>query len=582
MSDSNITWGGIDWVKTQSRVRKIQHRIYDATLSGNIKRVYWLQKFLIGSQAAKLLSVRQVTSLNKGKRTPGVDKKIILTAAKRVELALSLKLDGTASPIRRVWIPKPGKTEKRPLGIPIIGDRARQALAKLALEPQWEAYFEANSYGFRPGRSALDAIEAIFLNLHHDRPKWVYDADIRKCFDRINQEALLEKIQSFPQMKRQIRSWLKAGVMEGYANAPKSPVEPTDLGTPQGGIISPLLANIALHGLENHLKSYVAEIPLKPHPSSGRGRAVKSKALGVIRYADDFVLIHPNKEILKMCVIETKNWLRSVGLEISEEKSALRDSRGGFNFLGFRITMVRKPVADRYKVKITPSKESMKRFLFKVKILIQENKSASSFDLICKLRLLILGWANYFKYCECKKDFNTLSHMIFEKIRAWVFRRDSRNGRRVVKETYFPSGKYYDFCGTRHQDNWILVGKRKFKTGVVKENFLPHLSWVQSAKHVKIKGNESPFSFTHYWAFRSQKHSPYPFRIRELLVKQKNVCPICKKQFDSFDSSLWEVDHIIPQFAGGSDKYENLQLLHKGCHFEKTKSDLFKYKPKKK
>lgn len=579
MSNISIMWGDIDWGKAQSRVRKIQHRIYKASLSGDIKRVHWLQKFLVGSWDAKLLAVRQVTVLNKGKTTPGVDKQVVTTAEQRLNLASSLELDGYATPIRRVWIPKPGKIEKRPLGIPIIKDRACQALAKYALEPQWEAIFEPDSYGFRPGRSAHDAIESIFLSLHHNRPKWVYDADIRKCFDRINHDALLEKLNTYPQMEKQIQAWLKAGVMEGYANTPKEHAEPTTLGTPQGGVISPLLANIALHGLENHLKSYVSELPLKPHPSAGRGRAVKSKALGVVRYADDFMLIHENRQILDMCVIETKKWLSQVGLEISEEKSSVRDSRGGFKFLGFQIITVRKLHVGRYKVKITPSKESKKRFLLKIRDIIQKHKSVSSYELICMLRPLIFGWANYYKYCECAAVFHELTHMIFQKVRAWVFRRDSRNGRQVVKERYFPVGKCYTFYGVQHYDNWILCGKRKFKGGVVKENYLPHLVWMPSRKHVKIKGAESPYSFSHYWALRTAKYSPYPHRVRELLVRQNNRCPICKKEFNAFDSATWEVDHIKPRFAGGLDRYDNLQLLHKECHELKTKADMREYKP---
>lgn len=248
----NIVWGELDWGKIQTRVRKIQHRIYKASTKNDTKRVHWLQKFLVNSLDAKLFAVRQVTSLNKGKNNAGVDRVLVLTPEKRLNLALQLSLDGAATPIRRVWIPKPGKDEMRPLGILPIKDRARQALAKLALEPQWEGIFEPNSYGFRPGRSAHDAIEAIFLCLRHNRPKWVYDADIRKCFDQIDHQALLNKLNTYPQMRKQVRAWLKAGVMEGYANNLKEPVTTTELGTPQGGVISPLLANIALHGLEFH------------------------------------------------------------------------------------------------------------------------------------------------------------------------------------------------------------------------------------------------------------------------------------------------------------------------------------------
>lgn len=539
----NIAWDDVKWLQVNSRVRRIQHRIYKASLKGDTKRVHWLQKFLINNWDARLLAVRQVTTLNKGKSTAGVDRVVISSDEQRIQLAKELSLNGNSTPIRRVWIPKPGKTEKRPLGIPTIRDRANQALAKLALEPEWEAKFEPNSYGFRPGRSAHDAIEAIYLNLHHNRPKWVYDADIKKCFDKIDHNALLNKLNTFPQMKRQVRAWLTAGVMEDYANSPtwsyaapvrERAVEQTSEGTPQGGIISPLLANIALHGLELHLKTFAGDLPIKPNSNAGRGRAVKEKAVGFVRYADDFRIIHENRQILDLCVEETKKWLLQIGLEISEEKSSVRDARGGFNFLGFQTILVRKLHAGRYKVKMTPSKASKQRFLLKIRDIIQKNKAVSSYDLISMLRPVILGWANYYRYCECKDAFQGLSHMIFQKLRAWVFRRDTRNGRRTVKEKYFPSGKTYTFHGNTHQDNWVLHGTRKFKKGVVREIYLPHSVWVPSQKHVKVKGSESPFSLSKYWALRNIKHSPYPLRERTLLVRQKNTCSICKKTVHRF------------------------------------------------
>lgn len=577
---NNITWGGIDWGKTQSHIRKIQGKIYKAKLSGDQKLVHAYQRLLISRLDAKLLAVRQVTVLNKGKSSAGVDKLVITTPEQRLKLAMELSLDGTASPIRRVWIPKPDRKELRPLGIPVIKDRAMQALAKMALEPEWEAVFEPNSYGFRPGRSSHDAVEAIFTAIHHHTPKWVYDADIRKCFDRIDHGYLLEKLNTFPLMKKQIGAWLNSGVMEGYANSPKSHLEYISEGTPQGGVISPLLANIALHGLEFHLKSFVGNLPMKPHPGSNRGRAAKEKALSIVRYADDFVLIHRNKEILDLCIEETKTWLTEVGLEISEEKSSVCDVREGFLFLGFQFIMVRKPVANKWKVKITPSKASQRRFLNRIREIISRNKAVSSYHLILMLRPVIIGWGNYFKYCECKQVFSKLTNMIFQKIRAWVFRRDTRNGRLVVKEKYFPSGKVYSFYGRQHSDNWILTGSQKTKNGKLRTIFLPQLVWLPSKKHVKVKGDESPYSFNHYWALRNLKHSPYPLREANLLVKQKNRCPICKREFNIFDSSTWQVDHIEPRWAGGDDAYFNLQLLHKECHERKTADDRLKYKPK--
>jgi len=478
---NNLAWQDIRWALVRRRVLRVQQRIYKASLDGNTEKVHFLQKKLIHSLDAKLLAVQQVTTLNKGRKTPGVDKVRISSNEQKIKLANSLKLDGTAKAIRRVWIPKPGKTEKRPLGIPTIKDRAKQALAKFALEPQWEAVFEPNSYGFRPARRAQDAIEAIFLNMHHGKPKWVYDADIRKCFDKIDHEALLEKLDTFPVMRTQVKAWLKADIMEGYANSPKE-IAPSTEGTPQGGIISPLLANIALHGLENHLKEFVGNLPGLPYPGAARGKDRKRVALGVVRYADDFVLIHVNKTILDACIEKTKKWLTSIGLEISEEKSAVRLGTEGFLFLGFQVIQVNKN--GNFKVKIHPSKASRAKILLKIRNVIQLNKSTSAYKLIKNLRPIIIGWANYFKFSECKTDFSSLSSMIFKKLRAWVFRRDTRNGRLKVKERYFPSGKTYIFQGRSYRDNWILNGKGKTKRGI-EEVFLPQMTWVASEKKKK-------------------------------------------------------------------------------------------------
>jgi RNA-directed DNA polymerase len=569
-----LIWNEIDWNKVQSSVHKIQYKISKARLSGNIKQVHSLQNVLVNHFGAKLLAVRRVTTLNKGKKTTGVDKLVITTPEDKLRLARVLKLDGRSQPIRRVWVPKPGKTEKRPLGIPVIQDRAKQALAKLALEPEWEAVFEPNSYGFRPGRKAHDAVEAIFKNLHFDTPKWIFDADIKKCFDTIDHEALLSKVSTFPAMRKQIAAWLKAGIMEGYSNRNDDVVTPTSAGTPQGGIISPLLANIALHGLEFHLKEFVGKLPIKPHPGASRGVKPKQTALGVIRFADDFVLIHRNKEILELCIAEARIWLARIGLLISEEKSVLRDAREGFVFLGFQIIMVKKPKLNKYKVKITPSRANQQKVLTKIKEIIDRNKAKSSYLLISLLNPIIVGWANYFRFCECKDVFSKMTHFIFQKIRSWVFRRDKRNGRFVVKEKYFPSNRTYDYCGVKHKDNWVLVGKDKDKNGILKENRLVHMVWVPSLNYVKVKGTHSPFDGDHlYWTEHSSKHSHFPTKISKLLRSQKGYCKICKVRFTIFDADSWEIDHIIPRSKGGKDSYVNLQLVHGHCHAIKTSKE---------
>jgi RNA-directed DNA polymerase len=576
VSNHDITWNDVNWKEIENRVRRIQLRIYRAKRNGDKKKVHKLQKFLMTCFEAKLMAVRQVTTLNRGRKTPGVDKQVASTPNDKMRLVRSLELNGGAYVIRRVWIPKPGKTEKRPLGIPVILDRAKQTLVKLALEPEWEAVFEPNSYGFRPGRRTHDAIEGIFCCLNRNTPKWIFDADIRKCFDTINHNALLDKLDTFPAMRNQIQAWLKAGVMEGYAQSPKDyeDVIETAMGTPQGGGISPLLANIALHGLENHLTEFVANLPIKPSEKSNRGRAAKISALGFIRYADDFVIIHRNREILDLCIEQTKQWLSTIGLTINDEKSKIRDSRQGFKFLGFKITNVRKMRIGVYKTSIVPSKDNCEKFQNNIRSILQKNKSISSYQLINLLKPRILGWANYYRYCECKDTFRRMDFAIFNKLRAWVFRRDTKNGRTIVRDRYFPKGKTYVFNGRVYKDNWVLVGRSKDKKDKLIEKYLLKMSWVKSEKFVKIKGDASPFNGNKlYWSLRTSKHSYYATSTTKLLKRQNGICPICNIPFTVFDDESWEIDHIKPRSLGGKHSYDNLQLLHKSCHIEKSRTD---------
>lgn len=573
-----VAWNSINWTQVRSAVRRIQLRIFNAKKLGKKQLVRKLQIRLINSWDAKLLSVHKVTTLNTGKNTAGVDGKTVVSLLGKMKLAQSLSLDGKASPIRRVMIPKPGKTELRPLGIPTIRDRAKQHLALLALEPEWEAVFEPNSYGFRIGRSCHDAIEAIFLCLRHGHAKHVFDADIAKCFDRIDHDALIAKLDTFPQMAEQIRAWLKADIMLGYANRNKGVIASV-AGTPQGGIISPLLANIALHGLEFHLKGFVSKLPDPISAGNkGRGKVAKEKALGFARYADDFVLIHENPKTLQLCIAETSSWLAGVGLELNQEKSKLRDTRNGFLFLGFQIIMVRRAIYNKtYKVKITPSAKSCDRLLSNLRYVFSKAKAWSAYSLISEIRPKIVGWANYFRFCECKDTFVRLTNAIFGMVRTWVFRRDTRHGRIAIKQKYFPSGRTFVYDKISHHDNWILVGSRKAKNGKKVENFLPHMSWVVSRKFVKVQGSDSPFdpSLKLYWLGRMAKHSCYPESIKFLLKRQNISCSVCKKKF--VESDRFEIDHIIPISLGGSNRYENLQLIHRSCHVCKTREDIHAY-----
>jgi RNA-directed DNA polymerase len=574
---SFIEWKEVNWPLVNSRVLRYQTRIFKAARENNIPKMKGLQKRLLNSFDAKLVAVRQITTLNKGRKTPGVDKQIFVTDLQKGKLAKRLRLDGKASPIRRVYIEKPGRSEKRPLGIPTAKDRAKQALCKLALEPQWEARFEANSYGSRPGRCCQDAMEAIFRSLRNhlgdkDHHKYVLDTEIEKCFDQIDHDYLLNKLGSLPEIKRQVEAWLKAGILEEFLDERKKiDILENIAGTPQGGVISPLLFNIALHGLENHMKEWITTKPSfgKAHNSN---KTAKRKTLSIIRYVDDLVVIHKNEGIIREAKEEIAKWLwNGPRLRLSKEKTFIRDSNNSFNFLGFTFVTVTRNKIPR--IKIYPSRKSQTLILLKVRDIIQRNRSASAYNLINTLRPIIIGWANYYKYCECTQTFSKLTYLIFQKLRAWVFRRDTRNGRQKVKQRYFPSNKSYSYDGTIHHDNWVLNGKQLGKDGTPKENWLPHMIWVKSKNWTKIQGVKSPFDGDNlYWAKRTiMDKDNWNLRQRRLIKIQKGYCTYCKTRF-LFDSEV-EVDHIIPHSMGGKDVYKNLQLLHKHCHVNKTKID---------
>ena len=336
------SWKDVQWISVEQRIFRLQLRIYRAAAKQEFEKVYKLQKLLLSSKSAKFLAVKRVTQENAGKKTPGVDQKLIVSPREKFQLAQTLQLDGKSSPILRTYIPKPDGN-KRPLGIPTIEDRAKQALAYLALNPQWEARFEARSYGFRPGRSVNDAMEAIFLGISK-KQKWVLDADIAKCFDQINHKYLLQKCNTFPEMRKQLHSWLKAGILDGETYAFP------EMGTPQGGIISPLLANIALHGIQEQLDEYINTL--------GGNRRANRQTTTFVRYADDFIIMHPDLETLKGLKNIVQEFLKPIGLELHPQKTrichtfkTINDENPGFSFLGFYV--IQKPKWTRMRAATT-------------------------------------------------------------------------------------------------------------------------------------------------------------------------------------------------------------------------------------
>lgn len=491
---NNIAWKNIEWDQVQHRINRIQRRIYQASKENNKKKVNFLQKILIHSLDAKLLAVKRVTTENQGKKTLGIDNQSYNTDIKKMKLVQKLKVDGIASEIKRVYISKPEKSEKRLLGIPSITDRAKQYLVLQALEPEWEAKFEPNSYGFRPGRSCHDAVVAIFGHLrlgntNHFR-KYVLNTNLKKGFDNLNHDYLLQKLNTTPDIEGQVKSWLEAGIIttsaDEKAKASTQPLTKNLIGTPQGDIISPFLTNVALHGMENHLKDWVSNKPsLTDKPMS---QTDKKKALTLIRYADAFVILHRNENALLEVKTELVRWLENTsGLKLNENKTRIVCSTNGFSFLGFSFINLTR--SNRMGIKIYPDKASVKNVTNKIGTFLSNNRAISTYDLIEFLKPIISGWCNYYAICECSETFKKLDYLLYQMLRSWVFRRDRRHGREYVKEKYFPSGNQYNYRGKLYTHNWILVGSKKVNQTITETNFLPLFSWTGSQTHIKIRSD---------------------------------------------------------------------------------------------
>ena len=547
-------WNTLPWRQYQRTVFKLQTRIDRAKRRGDEKAVRRLQRLLVRSRSAKLLAVRRVSQDNRGKRTAGVDGVKLLTPAQRLALAARLTLPTKARPTRRVWIPKPGTTEQRPLGIPTMGDRAAQALLKLALEPEWEAVFEPNSYGFRPGRSVHDAIGALFTGIKA-KPKYVLDADIARCFDRIDQQALVHKLHTTPTFRRAIRAWLKAGVLEGPT------LFPTEAGTPQGGVRSPLLANVALHGLETAIVS--------AFPATGTKKGVVAPI--VVRYADDFVVLHPDLPCVERAQAVATSWLADMGLELKPSKThvghtlhAYGGQAAGFDFLGFTVRQFRvgkthsgKTRAGArlgFKTIIRPSKAALGRHARALGQKVRYHKAATQAALIGQLNPIIAGWSRYYSAVVAKAAFSDMDHVLFAQLRRWGRRRHpGKSAHWVARQYWHPEQGRWRFA-TR--DGMSL---RKHATTAIR-------------RHVKVRSAKSPFDGDwSYWAARTGRHPSLPGYVAAVLRRQGGRCVWCGLHFGPEEP--WEIDHRIPLVLGGQRCMSNLQLLHRHCHDQKTAED---------
>jgi RNA-directed DNA polymerase len=483
-----------------------------------------------------------------------------------MKLVEEIRMIPSPKPVRRVWIPKPGKDEKRPLGIPTMRDRAAQAVVKLALEPEWEAKFEPNSYGFRPARSCHDAVEAIFSSIKYV-PRYVLDADIKGCFDNIDHQALLKKLNTFPLFRRVVKAWLKAGIMEGVVG-----FQATESGTPQGGIISPLLANVALHGLEQTIRG--------SFPDSRRinGEREYRYRPRIVRYADDFVILHRDLDVVLRCKQIAADWLASMGLELKDSKTRIahtlveHEGHVGFNFLGFNFRQ--HPVGKNHRTRcggaakrdtdgklpfktiVTPTKEGVKRHYEAIAETIGRTYGREQKDLIRALNPKIRGWSNYYSTVVSKATYSKLDHLVCRRLLRWGFRRHPKKGRRWVAAKYF----------NLRRDKGSL---RPWDFMVDKETRLHRYADTRIRRHVQVNPERSPFDGDfNYWSKRMKSYAAASSSIAKLLQKQDGRCRHCELYFRPTDGM-----ETIQDVPGKGHGYQNLVLLHRHCLEAKSLED---------
>lgn len=542
VSSEAAEWYAINWQAIHRNVRRLQVRIVKAVKERRWGKVRALQHLLTHSFSGKVSAVRRVTE-NQGKKTPGVDRETWNTPEKKMQAVHELKRRNyQPQPLRRVYIPKSDGVTMRPLGIPTMKDRAQQALYLLALDPMVETTADHNSYGFRQQRSCADAMAQCFTTLSGPNPQWILEGDIKSCFDRISHDWLLAHV---PMDRVILQKWLKAGYLD------KCVLHETTDGTPQGGIISPALANCALDGLERLLKE---KFPTNSRLSSLGG---KLPCVNFIRYADDFIVTGRTKELLEGEIKPlVEQFLQKRGLELSPAKTVITHVEQGFDFLGQNVRKYPKG-----KLLIKPSKKNIKIFLEGIRKTIKAALGMSAAELIDWLNPKIRGWANYHRHVVSKRVFQRVDHAIFNCLWQWARRRHPKKSPGWLKQKYF---------GQQGMNNWVFFGESCDDQGIPHRVRLLHASRTPIQRHVKVKGEANPYDPAHetYFEKREGAHMAETFRgtrtLRFLWYSQRGLCPVCNTRITRITG--WRLHYRVSRVMGGSTSVDNRVLFHPECH----------------